>query len=516
MIDQDNLHQKQINSIGLSKYAIYLPALSSFYANYIGLQASKDPNKMISSSRMPNNFNFGVEGLNFLDKKNAYFYYPYVLHSAGHANLANKDSTKEYMIRNRDKKNTLAVGDSGGFQIAKGVWEANWSNPADKQAMKYRKASLDWLCDSFDYAMTLDIPTWIVKDQNARDKTNIKTHQEAVAASQFNAEYFLRNRTGNTKFLNVLQGQNHADAEDWYQTMKKYCDPKQYSSNHFNGWGMGGQNMCDPELILKRIISLRDDRLLEKGVHDWIHFLGTSKLEWACFLTDIQKSIRKYHNSNLTISFDCASPFLATANGQLYINNVFDNRQRWGYKMDPTLDNKKYSKDNRKFSDIVKQEKIHKIFQDSPITQRLLASDICVYGQGDLNKIGKEGKTSWDSFSYTLLMAHNVWMHITAVQEANRLYENKISCPNMLVNEKFNQVYMSDLVDEIFSSDTGKALSLIKKHNRFLMGLVGTRGNTGKNAINAQTNFNNLFDIIEPNKEDEELSNKLLEDLEKE
>ena len=35
-------------------------------------------------------------------------------------------------------------------------------------------------------------------------------------------------------------------------------------------------------------------------------------------------------------------------------------------------------------------------------------------------------KTSWDSFSYTLQMAHNVWMHITAVQEANEAYDKGI------------------------------------------------------------------------------------------
>ena len=30
------------------------------------------------------------------------------------------------------------------------------------------------------------------------------------------------------------------------------------------------------------------DGLLEEGLHDWMHFLGTSKLEWALLLTDIQ------------------------------------------------------------------------------------------------------------------------------------------------------------------------------------------------------------------------------------
>ena len=48
-----------------------------------------------------------------------------------------------------------------------------------------------------------------------------------------------------------------------------------------------------------------------------MHFLGTSKLEWALVLTDIQRAIRKHHNENFTVTFDCASP-LCTANGQMY------------------------------------------------------------------------------------------------------------------------------------------------------------------------------------------------------
>ena len=54
----------------------------------------------------------------------------------------------------------------------------------------------------------------------------------------------MKNRNGNCKFLNVLQGENHADADDWYNPMKDYCDPKKYT-DQANGWSTGGQNMCD-------------------------------------------------------------------------------------------------------------------------------------------------------------------------------------------------------------------------------------------------------------------------------
>ena len=65
------------------------------------------------------------------------------------------------------------------------------------------------------------------------------------------------------------------------EQMKDYCDPVKYPDNHFNGWSMGGQNMCDVHLVLKRIVALHYDGLLQSGIHDVMHFLGTSKLEWA-------------------------------------------------------------------------------------------------------------------------------------------------------------------------------------------------------------------------------------------
>ena len=108
--------------------------------------------------------------------------------------------------------------------------------------------------------------------------------------------------------------------------------PNSIPNEHFNGWSMGGQNMCDVHLVLKRLVSLRYDGLLEKGVQDIMHFLGTSKLEWAVLLTDIQRAIRKHHNENYTITFDCASPF-PIPNGQLYIQNETADRTKWTYPM---------------------------------------------------------------------------------------------------------------------------------------------------------------------------------------
>lgn len=255
--------------------------------------------------------------------------------------------------------------------------------------------------------------------------------------------------------------------------------------------------MCDVKLVLRRLVELRHDGLLEKGLHDWMHFLGTSKLEWAVLLTDIQRAVRKHHNENFTVSFDCASPFLATANGQIYHDIETIDRSKWTYRMSPSVDNKKYATDSRRFSEAVLQDGLLKSFIDSPVTARTKISDICIYKPGDLNKIGKEGKTSWDSFSYAIQMGHNVWTHITAVQEANRQYDAGL-CPKMLVQETFDRVYFKQVVEEIFAtSDKGKALALIEEHDKFWTSIIGTRGATGKKTVNAGTMFSELFSIEE-------------------
>lgn len=501
-------------------YALFLPATSGFYSAFIGYQRNRYP--YIEPSRLPSNFTNDVESINYLDPKSPLLYYKWCLYSAGHANLdLNKQDDREEMFRSRPRNgDSFVLGDSGGFQIGKGKWPGDWKDPNCPAAMKKRKQVLTWMDSLMDYGMCLDIPAWVARSPEGQKATGISTYEEACRATEINNDYFINNRNGNCKFLNVLQGENHADADDWYDRMKKYCDPKVYPNNHFNGWGMGGQNMCDVHLVLKRLVALRFDGLLEEGLHDWMHFLGTSKLEWALVLTDIQRAVRKYHNPKFTISFDCASPFLATANGQVYTETEIVDRGKWSYRMAAALDDKKYAQDTRLFRDAVVQDGHHKTFSNSPVMDAVLTKDVCIYAPGDLNRIGKEGRTSWDSFSYAILMAHNVWMHLNSVQEANRQYDAGI-VPSMLVQENFDQLYSRDVIDAIFAtSNRGEAEKLIEDHSRLWMQIPGTRGAVGKKTVNASTHFNALFDVeelkLEADDVEETLDETKLEDLEDE
>lgn len=503
MPDQDDLTAKQLD------YAIYLPAISSFYSSYIGRQRVGN---YVEPTRMPPGIP-DMEQLNWLNAQQALFPYRWSLYSAGHADLdLTRDAPKENMVRHRDA-NTVMLADSGGFQIAKGVWPGRWADPTDKKSERQREAVLKWQMGIATYGMTMDIPTWTCQNPEWAAAAGIYSYQDAVTATQYNNEFWMANRFGETKILNVLQGSNHAEADHWYDLMKGYCDPNLHE-RHFNGWGMGGQNMCDLHLILRRLVALIHDGLLEPGVHDWMHFLGTSKLEWAVVLTAIQRAVRRYHNANFTISFDCASPFLATANGQLYHSIVTDNRAKWSYQMEPTADNKRYAQDARSFRTAVMQDGIHRAFEDSPISSRLRIQDICVYAPGDVNKIGKEGRTSWDSFSYALLMGHNVWMHIEAVQRANRVYDSGTS-PDMLVHPLDSTFDVGPLIDRVFAArNRGKSLQIIQDNVKVWDRVIGTRGRTGKRATNAYSQFDAMFEIESTVDTSEEFDQNLLDQLE--
>ena len=478
-------------------YAVFLPSISGFYATFVGKQRYGE---YVDPNRVPAGIG-EVEGLNFLNPNKGAFHYKWALYSAGHAELdVNKFSEKEDMLRNRDRDKSWLLGDSGGFQIAKGLWEGDWTDPNCPKALKKRELVVNWMEEYMDYGMMLDIPTWTFQDPKAAKAANIHSYQDAVDATHINARYYMANRRGNFKVLNVLQGSNHDDADNWYAEFKDYCDPVKYPDTHFNGWAMGGQNMCDVHLILRRLVHMIHDGLLEQGVHDVMHFLGTSKLEWAVLLTDIQRAIRKYHNPNFMITYDCASPFLATANGQVYHSIRIEDRGKWSYMMSPSADDKKYSIDTRSFKDAVEADGILEAFENSPISIHCKMNDICIYKPGDLNKIGKEGKTSWDSFSYALQMGHNVWMHIESTQRANERYDTGLY-PYMLINDKdfpgWGIVKFKELVDEIFSlKDREKSLQLIDKYSKYWMHVIGTRLNIGKKTVNASTMFGKLFEEI--------------------
>jgi hypothetical protein len=489
-------------------YAVYLPAISSFYSTYVAKQRLEE---FIPADRIPAGFDRGVEGMNFLNPEQGYFYYKYGLYSAGHAQLdLNKSLVQESMIQDRDRSKTMILGDSGGYQIGKGVLKFDWLDFEGVEATKTRQKILEWLELTADWSMMLDVPTWAC-DHIHSPKTGLKTFDDCLDKTRYNNDYFLMNRLGQTKWLNVLQGSDWDTAEKWYEGVKEFSDPKgKYAGKEAEGWAMGGANMCKMDITLKRLMTMREDGLLEGK--NWMHFLGTAQLDWSCYLTLIQRQIRKHINPELTISFDCASPFIATAHGLVYTNAVHTNK-RWSVIMDKAPDNKALAKSDIPFPFA------------SEMASRLNMGDICHYAPGMLNKIGKEGKTSWDSFAYALMMGHNVECHIVAVQRAQQLMDietarhkpdwrmkgvegkKEIEYSDWVPNRI---LYFATFVEELFNTKSkAEAFQLISDAAGFLKSLEGSRLQGGP----AQNTFGNLFDVEEIRQDEIDFGNPDDDDL---
>ncbi len=393
-------------------WAVYLPAISGFYVTQL---QKMDANP--SEWRCPEGFEKGTQGMNFLDPENSYYHYPWGLYSGGHAHLDPvKSDEREPMVQGRDRSKTMILGDSGGFQLATGVIKMDWSNakdPNDPARTQFCNKILTWLEHTADWSMTLDVPAFAAVGKLS-ERTGLTEFQDTLDISLLNLDYFMRNRTpGATKFLNVLSGSNEENSKEWYDAVKHFSNKSFVQEAYgdanrtLEGYAFAGINMKHMYSVLSRLLDLREDGLLEGK--DWIHFLGTGRLNWACHLTSIQRQLRKHDNPNITLSFDAASPFVNTAYGQTYTHNEF-RAKRFGYFMDRAFDNKD-----------MKGSKMPMPFAHSPIMDRLTVGDICVLGHGDVNRNGKETTTSWDTLSYALYMGHSVYNHITAVQEANRL-----------------------------------------------------------------------------------------------
>jgi len=465
-------------------WAKYLPAISGFYTTHLGKDLTDET--FIPKDRVPKKFELGMQGLNFLDQDNSYFNYKYALYSAGHAerNLT-KCNDREPMIHKRDREKTVLVGDSGGFQIATGVIKLDWSTVKGPGGDKLREEILRYLEHTADWSMTLDVPAFAALPPLS-EKTGLAKFADCLEVTECNLHYFMKHRIpGKTKFLNVLSGSDPANSKEWYDAVKVFSQPEMVEAmgytpdRTFEGWAFAGINMQHMQTVLRRLLNLRDDGLLADK--DWIHFLGIGRLDWACYLTSIERVLKKHYNPNINISFDAASPFVAAGGYALSYNyNYFRPElkpNQLTYAMGKGLDDKN-----------LKGSKLAMPFQ-GPIMERLYTGDICVMGPTDKNKHNKIGNTSWDTTSYALIMAHNVYNHIQAVQEINRLADvNYATIPaersNYVMwedtNQKINKIthltdfvpnnimYFNNFVNKLFDPATTNPYEMLDTYKAFL------------------------------------------------
>ena len=467
-------------------YSVFLPSISTFYNNVLAKYREQGTD-FISDERVPAGFEKGLEGMDFL-KEDSYFPYKWGLYSAGHAQLnLDKAYVSDNMVQARDREKTFILGDSGGFQIIKGVIKCDWKNFKTDDSL--RETILNWLEYTADYSMILDIPT-LAADPTFTERTGITSFNECLEYTDFNVNWFKKHRKFQTKYLNVMQGRNWAEANHWYQNMKHH---------DLDGFAFGGSTKNDINIVLRTLIQMRDDKQLERGKRDLLHYLGTSKLEWATAFTAIKRALRSSVNEDIDVMFDCASPFIATAMGQIYTQHTHRNN-KFGYVMDSAVDTKALAGSDIPFP------------WGSPVGERLTMGDINWYHPGMLNKNGKEGKTSWDSLSYFLQMGHNVYSHIESVQRANALTDIATTqfktshhewrkVKNGSKEDQFdpwvprNALYMSNFIEELFKSET--PMQMLDEAGAMMADFNGQKSlKTSNNSMNGLFKVSKMQDDV--------------------
>ena len=155
----------------------------------------------IPAERIPKGFENGVEGLNFLNPEKGMFTYPTALYSAGHACLNMEQvNDRDSMVVNRDRKFSTIVGDSGGYQIGRGVIKFDWKDFEGNKANKVRSDILNWLELTSDWAMTLDVPTWAADDLNS-PKTGLNQFQRHTRRNNIQQQILPEEQTRTNKTI---------------------------------------------------------------------------------------------------------------------------------------------------------------------------------------------------------------------------------------------------------------------------------------------------------------------------
>jgi hypothetical protein len=256
--------------------AVYVPSISPGYA--IDVYNRKWIRPLPDGLR--------PEDFDFLDPNNDFFRISHALYSAGQAlQYQNRDC----IVTRRDRNNTILICDSGGYQTA----TLNKAFNTDAE----RKAILSWLETNADYAITLDAPTAPLLE---RPDYIYRNYNACLQATQVHLKYFKANRSNTAvKFLNALHGNTPAEADHWYSAVRTW---------DFEGFAFAGRLRLNTYEMIRRLLVMLRDGTLEKV--QWLHVLGTNRLDTAVLLTAIQRAIKKHLQLNIRISFDTSTPFL--------------------------------------------------------------------------------------------------------------------------------------------------------------------------------------------------------------
>ena len=374
-------------------FAVYLPSIQKSYAK-VAIKADDKTRTMPKDVTM--------RSLNFINPKNKLWHYKYALYSAGQFKIG---ETQSDMVTTRDEKQTVILGDSGGFQIGKGTLKGlrdlkkGISGQAAVEAWGRNYDAkvwiVNWLENHCDYAMTLDMPLWAMSEFGVDSPFHNCSEEQLLSMTLENLMLIERERQGRTKWLNVIQGTNAKDTLTWWNAVKWFKD---------GGWSLAGAAGWRGGLynVLSIVLRMRDEGAFEPG-RDWVHMLGVSQPKWDIFLTAIQRQLR-HSNPNIQISCDSASPFESGGARDQYAIPPALGKKASDWKISyETLTAVKTDADRTKTTPSPLL---------SPLGRALTMRDLVV---DDSLMSGRR----IDKFTNAFLMNHNAWIYLDAGRRAN-------------------------------------------------------------------------------------------------
>ena len=410
-------------------FAVYLPSIQKGYA--------KTATKLNDKTRaMPKGVK--LRDLNYLNSNSNLWHYKYALYSAGQFKIGESQLD---MVTGRDTKNTVILGDSGGFQIGKGTLAGftalNKLKTADEVCDAWRNATelkkwiVNWLETHSDYAMTLDMPLWAKLPSNKDTPFHKCSVEQLIELSVENLDFIKRNKRGNTKWLNVIQGTNAKDMKQWWDAVKGY---------RFGGWALAGDTgwRGGTSAVIGQVLMMRDEGAFEKGM-DWLHVLGVSQTKWAVILSAIQRGLRKSTNPKLRVSFDSASPnILAGKFSQVAVYPKFTKKEEsWSISAMRCPTGAFYVKSAEEFA----------FPFPSPIGDKLKLHHLNV-------KADKFSVVHFDEATQAFLTHHNTWVYVRSMLEANELaFMDKADAEQFVPPNLLNCL---ELIEELMDMGKGK------------------------------------------------------------
>lgn len=398
--------------------AIYLPSLQKSYAAFPFREATS-----VRDGDLPKGLS--LADLDFLNPASNLWNCKYVLYSAGQFDRAQIRTPD--MITER-KPGTVVVGDSGGYQIATGKLKTlkGWTQYADDPNYIARRWStevhirdriLRWLDRYCDYAMTLDMPLWLLNEPKAQKNSPFAklSVDQLIDLSYKNLKYFADNRGkasgSKAKYLNVLQDAGGDTGERWYQRVKDF---------EFEGWAFGGDTRNGIEPLLKWVRRLLDDGKINSKT-EWLHVLMMSPPVNSVLLTALQRRLQDILGNDIQVSYDSSSPFQNAGITQriAILPKLTDDIKTWKIQNIPFPQHPKY-----------KSETYIRYLEgiESPITKLVSINDFHA-------KYGPMETKLLDTLAQQLLTNHNIYVYHKTAIESCSYYDNTCSLPDTIVRK---------------------------------------------------------------------------------